>query len=425
MTVRYFLFLVVSLFNPIITMLVLTGSKKRTVLKWGLIALITVWGGMMPLKEGMDGMTLYNRMIYDYHGMTFGTFIESIFYILTFQNVPSIKGDLYIHFLSYFLYPFLGLPGIFFYVVGFIYGYFFISALFKILDVTKGKKWGFINYVFFIAFILFCSLENMQSVRTWTGLWFLVNAVLGFYITKKKKYLFLIAFTPFFHTMYFIFVLPVLFVFLRPKIPKTALFLFFVASFVVNVPKVNFLTSTAQETELGASKVQAYAGDNTEELREEYRSRAATHVLLGKRLSTKLFSYFFIISLFIIYYIKYIKLQLSPLFVMSVIMISIANFFDFAIPAFSSRLSYVASGILFAFLFISSFSLPAYSKYLNSILLNRAFIVVGLIIFLPRIQFSFLKLLYLTNQFFLLSPLISVVSKGEPFSLRDALDFMF
>jgi hypothetical protein len=425
MTIHYFFFLVISMVNPLFSILALFLTKRRNVLKWGLIAVITVWGGVMPIKGGMDGMTLYNWMIYDYHGMSFSTFIESIFYILTFQNVPGIKGDLYIHFLSYILHPLLGVPNLFFYVVGFIYGYFFINALFKILDVTPKEKWSFANYVFFIVFILFCSLENMQSVRTWTGLWFLVNAVLGFYITNKKRYLYLIAFTPFFHNMYFLFVIPIFFVFVGPMIKKKIIFILFIVSFFVSVPKVNFLISTAQGTELGASKVRAYAGDDVAEEREELRSNMNTHKLLGKRDATRYFSYYFIVILFVFSYFKCKEIELSPLFTMSVIMISIANIFDSSIPAFSSRLSYVASGILFSFLFLTSFPTALLKNYLSSCILSKAIVFLGLIIFLPRIQYAVLMLLYGTNQFFILSPLISVVSNEEFFSLRDALDMFF
>ncbi|MGY6560082.1 MAG: hypothetical protein ACXIT9_12455 [Nitritalea sp.] len=421
---HYFLFTILSFINPLITICVLFFIRKMVLIKWGLIALFTVWGGIMPITEGMDGMTLYNWMIYEYENMSFSYFVKGIYYILTFQNVSGLKGDLYIHFLSYSLFPLLGVPNLFFFAVAFFYSYFFVSALFKILVLTNDMSWRFSNFIFFVSFILFCSLENMQSVRTWTGMWFLVNAVLGFYINKDNKYLFLIMFTPFFHTMYFIFILPVLLFFRFSNVPRLPLFVFFIFSFIISVPQVNVLTLRAQNTELGASKVDSYTGDDLEEKKEEYNSSTNLHKLLGKREATRYYSFYFIFIIFIYSFIK-TKFNLSPLFVISVIMISIANYFETAIPVFSGRLSYVASSILLAFLFLSSFNISIFSNFVNTLVLPPWIVLIGFIIFLPRVQFAFLMLLYSTNELFFISPISVTLFQDNYQSMREILEFLF
>jgi len=185
------------------------GVKNLTWKNRKLIILLfsCIYGSLITYEDGADAGR-YIDMVDRYNLMSFSDFIDHIFSILNLELVYGYPTDLYVHFLAYFVGSLIGFSALFYPIVGFIYGYFYAGALEKVLKFQK-KRQITIFLIFTVAlFVIHRSFENMQTVRSWTGMWVLFNGVLGYFQTKNKKYLFLIAITPFFHFAYLILALP-------------------------------------------------------------------------------------------------------------------------------------------------------------------------------------------------------------------------
>jgi hypothetical protein len=216
-----------------------------------------VYGSTISLDFGNDGYRHLARVSDVYANMPFKQFIYEIFQILTFQATDSTAQDLYKHLLSYLCGAVLGMPFLFFPIVALVYGYFFSGSLLIVLKnfYDKEKTWLIIGFTFLL--ILYESLEGINTVRTWTGMWVLVYASLKYYKTKQKKYLLLMFIPPFIHVAYFAMALPayVVLIFGNRKLVYTIIFV--LSSFVSFINPAN-VTDNLQETELGSSKSKAY-----------------------------------------------------------------------------------------------------------------------------------------------------------------------
>jgi hypothetical protein len=208
--------------------------------------------------EGADGVR-HLSLVYDHYvGMPFGQFLSDLWSTLTFQLASHIGiRDPYKHIVSYVTGGIIGMPGLFFTVIAFVYGYFFTGSL---IQIFRNFKWRHANYIilaFAALLLLVKNIEGVNTVRTWTGLWVLVYACLRYYDTKKARYIALMLMPPFIHFGYWIMVLPAIIVLLLGNRPLIYACLFVASSFTTFLePQV--VTRALQETELGAHGVRGY-----------------------------------------------------------------------------------------------------------------------------------------------------------------------
>jgi|26BtaG_2_1085354.scaffolds.fasta_scaffold00002_234 hypothetical protein len=226
-----------------------------------LIVFITIYGSIITISENQDGNDHLNRVYLHYIDLPFTQFMLEIGDILTFKINPDINQDLYIHLLSYFTGTIVGLPSLFFVFVSFVYAYFFAGSMMKIFYYTQKKyKYSWTFYIFAIVFVLWKSLDGINTVRTWTGMWILFYACLSYYQTKKVKYILLMFVPPLVHFAYFMMAIPAWIVLLLGVRHKLYIVIF-ALSFVSVLINPQSLNHELEKTEVGANKVQGYSVD--------------------------------------------------------------------------------------------------------------------------------------------------------------------
>ena len=179
--------------------------------KWSLILFVTFFGSAITFKPswtGPDGSQYWIAVYTYYLNMSFAQFWHGLIGILSFNPPLYAKGDVYIHVLSYLTGSVLRMPGLFIIFAAFVYGYFFSSSLFKVIPKLPKVKYPYLVYGVMVIFILWSNLEGVSTFRTWTGMWILFYGAVCYFDTKKKKYLFLMAVSPFVHLGYFIMAIP-------------------------------------------------------------------------------------------------------------------------------------------------------------------------------------------------------------------------
>src|SRR5690554_814064 len=202
--------LFLMLLSPALTLIqVLRRRQNKTYLKWMLIFFATFYASTFKI-EGIGDGTWHWQNVYAYYvDLTFTRFVSDLGDIILFRSNEYVNEDVYIHILSYFVGGVLGAPGLFFTFVGFIYGYFFASAMVKIFDKFPSPRRHFGFFVLAVYFIAILNLQSMNTVRTWTGFWILLYATLQYHDTRRIKYLLLLFIPPLIHIGYFLMAIPV------------------------------------------------------------------------------------------------------------------------------------------------------------------------------------------------------------------------
>ncbi len=249
---------ILSFISPILSLWSLVKSQGREGKRLLFTLLIVIYGITLPMSEMADGFRHQQMVIDEYMNMSWERFSDDFFKIITFQ-ISSSSSDLYKHVLSYFVGSILGLPNFFFFFVSLIYGYFYSGVLIEVFSKFsfKGSFKGIIIWGIIILFFLNKSVEGIQTVRTWTGLWVLVYALLRYEQTKHHKYLFLLLLPPFIHFGYFIMAIPVYIVVLMGARLRL-ISVIFVLSTIVNFYNPEVLAANFGDAGLIGQKLQQY-----------------------------------------------------------------------------------------------------------------------------------------------------------------------
>jgi hypothetical protein len=248
---------ILMLFLPLLTLIQGLFSKDVQYKRWIIIFFIAIYGSVINVAPGSDGFSHLSRVESYYTALSFPQFLKDIIDILTFTLNDNLKGDLYIHLISYLVAGVLGTTKLFFVFVSFIYAYFYTGALFRIIKLTPKFRYSWLFYGFLTVFVLWKTIEGINTVRTWTGLWVLMYACVSFYETKKFKYFILMFVPPLIHVGWFVMAMPAWFVTIFGTWSRTYSVLFFI-SFAFNILNPSTVTEQLEESELGANKVKGY-----------------------------------------------------------------------------------------------------------------------------------------------------------------------
>lgn len=224
-------------------------NYDRRLRKWILIIFITFFGSVLIMIKGSDAEVHLSRVKSYYIDLTFAEFLGGAKDIIFFVENMNVQEDLYIHILSYVSGGLLGLPGLFFVFVLFIYGYFYISSLFKLIALRPELKYTYSFYFLLFVLIFFRGIDDAGTVRTWTGLMVLFYGVIGYYTERRFKYLILICLTPYIHFGYFIMVIPTIIVIIFGFRSKLYISLYILSFFM------SFLNPQSSSVESGRNEV--------------------------------------------------------------------------------------------------------------------------------------------------------------------------
>lgn len=231
--------------------------------KWLLIIFITIFGSTFNMKPSPDAVRHQESVENHYTEKTYREFFVEAYNILTFKKVEDTKNDLYLHCLGFLVGGILQMPKLLFTFVAFIYAYFYVGSAFKIIRLLKGKPWTSLAVAFFLAFVAWKTIHDLQTIRTYTGLWIMFYGALSYFQSGNKKFLALLALPPFIHLGYFVMVIPAWIVVFFHNWKMIYAVLFFV-SFLTQVIPEQWALKQLQKVPIGAQKIEAYYQSPTE-----------------------------------------------------------------------------------------------------------------------------------------------------------------
>jgi hypothetical protein len=410
---------VISFFSPILALAASLNSHSRKLKQGILIIFVTIFGSVITISEGNDGFRFHMNVYNHYLDLSFTRFIEELYLMLIFQPAPGTKGDVYIHVLSYFVGGILGLPGIFFVVVAFVYGYFFSKSMLHIFKYVQFPlHYKYLFYYFAVFFIFWKGLEGFQTVRTWTGLWVLVYGCLRYFEARKLKYVFLILSPPLFHLGYFAMALPawgVLVMGIRPKLYA----LIFFASFVFSANTLVFQTiqSTGQ---YGNDKVSSYFIEDVDQYRQDFLNTDKTWYLRFQQYRLQDFGLWVLISMLVvtgIYGKGMTKLENSMLSV-GMLTFALSNFTS-NISALSNRSAIVAGAfILIVLVLLLGRNFMLHLKAGQLTIIKTTLFISGLLL-IPFYIYKLADIIYYLSIFMFFFPFVPWFDDEINLSIRE------
>jgi len=423
-----FLFLV----SPILGLFYGIKGGSLKVIRWSIFAYTVIYGSLFyslfygKEEEGAnDGVRHLAKAERHYQDLDFSIWWEELIAILSLDPINGTQSDVFIHVISYIAVGIFGAPFLFFTFVAIVYGYFYSGAIVKILSYinwnSKYNKYYF--YFFLVMLFLWKQPQDMQTVRTWTGMWVLIYAILYYHETKKKKYLLLALCPLLIHVGYALLGLGIWVVlFSGYRNPKVYFIIFIFSMLISNVvDKVGFLDFAAQ-TEVGAEKSKAYYADDEKlEERDEATQESggnfyAKYVYLG--------IHYYVLSAVIIFIFIILRKRgfgeiENTLFSYALAEASFANFFT-SIYAVYNR-SWGIAGVLILALLVIFLSKQNLNKIPLSAIKVKLPLSVIAIVFLPLILFFISTFLAYTSFNTFLLPIISWVVPESGFTVREAI----
>ena len=205
------LLLLSFLFPPIL----LYGAWKSSSLRqrhW-LLTLFVGWYAVSlpiafdPTGMGSDGVRHLLSVYTHYVDMTLYQFMSDLWNILLFKGSAG-SNDVFKHVISYVVGGVIGIPELFFPIVGLFYGYFFVGSMLIIFRNLGAKRLSWVVMFLALCFFLTRNIESLQAVRNPTAGWVLIYGILRYLETKHRRYIGLMACTPLIHFSFLLIALP-------------------------------------------------------------------------------------------------------------------------------------------------------------------------------------------------------------------------
>jgi len=414
-------------FSPAFTLFRGLKSSSTRYKRWLLTIFVTFFGSLIFLSESNDGFRHRANVYSHYVDLSFGQFLKELINILLFkQNATlAVQEEPYIHILSYLVGGVLGLPGLFFVFVAFIYGYFFSGAIFRLFERAPTFKLSWLFYGFATLFVLWKNLEGINTVRTWTGLWVLFYAALSYFETRKLKYLLLVFVPPMIHIGYFAMAMPTWLVLLFGSYPRlyTALF---ILSFVSPVLNQNTVLKQLERTEVGANKVRGYYVEDKQgasDVLSEYGG--STWYLQLYKLGLQNYGLTGIVVLLFLFgiYTRFMNPAESHLFSAGVLTLILSNSAWF-LSALQNRSAIVAGLFILGGLLLP-WQRGVFREHLHGRrkkLFNAGLLLV-FTLFVPFFIYRGADMIYYLSAFLFVAPIIPWISPETNLSIREAIGF--
>ena len=250
--------------SPVLGLIYGLKSKSLAYLRWSIFGFVVIYGSLFNSSFLGDGAVHWDNVYNHYQYLDFSVFWSELLDIMSFDHSREVNDDPFIHILSYFVGTILNAPGLFFVFVGAVYGYFYSGVMVKIIGYINWKSnYNKFYFIFFLTMlILWIFPLKMQTVRSWTGMWVLLYAILSFHETRKKKYLLLALMPPLIHIGFLALAVPIWIVlFSSFRNPKFYFIVFILSIFFSNALQQTGFSSIASQTQVGASKIEGYTLD--------------------------------------------------------------------------------------------------------------------------------------------------------------------
>jgi hypothetical protein len=393
--------------------------------KWILILFITVYGSLIQNPIGGD-IVKYLPFIRDhYMDLSFNQFIKELYHIIILKPLPTTNDDVYLHLVGFFVGGVLRFPALLPAITSFVFAYFYINALSKILIYERRYNKPLVFSALVILLIIYRGIDTMQTIRNATAIWVLFDGALGYFLTKKRKFILQILISPLIHFSFIALILPTLSVIILRHLNSRIFVAFYVLSFFISIPSTGII-SQIEQIELGEDKLQSYdyytdevPDNNPLDIKD-----ARWYLRYGKGKIFYLGSHALAFTLIIsgIYRKRMTKTE-DALFTIGLLTATMANFGDF-IPVFYSRCMYLAG----LFIVATTTMLVIRGELLKpggfSLELRKLMIYISLLIFVPKYIYTLANLLYYTSVFVLGFPIIGWFAGENNIVIRKFIDLL-
>jgi hypothetical protein len=381
----------------------------------------------MTFAPGADGER-HQARVNLYTDMNLSEFMNGAHNISQFKRASTGAQDFYIYVLSYFSGGILGLPGVFFTLVAFIYAIFYINSLLRVKSMvsTPAKLLPNWYHIFFFFLIINISIEGINTVRTYTGLYVGFFGVISYLQSKKSKYLLFIIAPVLTHVAYFLMIIPIIMATLLGTRYMNFYILLFFISFLVDINS-SVITSSLDSTETGAEKVHAYYEEDIEDTYQLSTSKKGNwYVSLGKAGLNNVAIKFLAFGLILLGLYRKMNPVSKGLFCVGILAITWANFMKF-IPAVHFRTMSNASVYILAssVLFLSR-PIESY-RYKNALTTSITQLVLSVftLMFSVKVIYQFAYLAYTVSIFMLAMPIIPWLDEEINMSIRELIALIF
>lgn len=214
------------LISPFFSLVYSLRSLNRKSSFWVIFGFCVFWGlaftvGTERYENSGDGIT-YRAMFERYRTVSVDEFMFDLKEYLKFDEGAK---DFYADTVSFLVSRVTGNYHVLFMVYAIIFAFFQLKCLKFFISANKYKTLTF--YVFcLLAMFTLNQIFNINGVRFWTAAWIAVYSVLQIFYNGKNSYLVLLAFTPFVHGSYFLFVFAVVIALLTKGLKKVWTVLF-------------------------------------------------------------------------------------------------------------------------------------------------------------------------------------------------------
>jgi hypothetical protein len=388
------------------------------------------YGVLILYTEGNDA-SKHAAKVEEYQQFGIYEFFYRLVKIVTLTPIDQNVTEPYLHFLLALSGSLFKSSFILFGLVGVVYGYFYGSALLKVIKFNKTDKISLIVFSLIILFVIHRSYEGMQTIRSWTGMWVLFNGVAGYHLTKNRKYIILIFLSPLFHLMYAFIALPSILVILFPKVSPKLIIGLYLFSFMFNINTSSIL-NLASQNDLTQKRMGAYyridegtgEGIDTISIRNESADENRVwYASLGKSSAVYTGATIFIVTLIIFGFFSKNKLTDLEygLLATCILMASLANFMNFSFAFYSRIMANATTYILAVMLLLA---IRRQFEYINASFLKRSIVWLGFLIFIPKIIFFLSSFMLMTSYLLIALPVLRLFGEDFNFSIRELVDLI-
>lgn len=412
--------------SPIGAAIAATQVLNSAVRKSIFIFCIGLFGLTMHFEGGSDSIVHSENVYEHYLDLSLQEFLKESYHILIFSPEHDTDDDIFIHILSFIAGGILQIPELFFFFISLIYGYFMVNAMEKVLAQFNRKTNSWMLWSLVMLFISYRFIDNLQTVRTWTGLWVLFYGAISYYQTGKTKFAILMFMAPFIHFAYFVMALPAYFIlFFNKWIKSSWLILFYGLSFFIGLNN-DIVLDVASKTELGKNKI-----NNTYITGVRERKDKITNANLQKNWYSRWgkgwarFKVAHILSITLIIAGFFSRSRMTKveygLFATGLLTASMSNLFGF-IPEVKGRTLIVAG------LFISATAVLTTlrdQRALQTVASRQSLRSIGLtiaiLIYIPSFLHALSNMLQYTSTYMIFFPLLSFIFPELDISLRTLI----
>lgn len=416
--------------SPVMGLVYGLKSKSSVYMRWCIFSFVVIYGSLFHSSFLGDGAVHWNNVYNHYQYLDFSVFWSEFFDIMSLDHSREVNDDPYIHILSYFVGTVLNAPGLFFVFVGAVYGYFYSGVMVKIFGYINWKsKFNKFYFIFFLAMlILWIFPLKMQTVRTWTGMWVLLYAILSYNETRKKKYLLLALMPPLIHIGFLALAFPIWIVlFTGLRNPKVYFIIFILSFFFSNTVQQTGFKRIASITAVGASKIDSYTLDDSKIKRDEKKLEVKESTTRFYKMFESLNLQTNVLSGIIIFTFIFLRKRgfgriENTLFCYGLAMASFSNFFTFLYAVHNRGWEITAILILsLLVIFLSKNNLKSVRHSFFKVKLPLFIFTIGLV---PYCFYLLSNVLSFTSPFTLFLPVISWIDPEIATSLRTVIGFL-